>query len=140
MTSLLLLVRAMVGLALVCGAFVPGPCNFDPQRKFDCSLGDPCERNFACADDGYCKSADIACLDGETRCEYPGLDRVGICVKAEDTLTSKTHCSLCFTRWGRAWLDLFNSRWRRPVFCGAALLSSSAVGLRLNFAARICSR
>lgn len=90
--------RFLLGLAFVCGAFVPGPCTFDAQREFDCSLGDPCARNFACADDGYCKSADIACLDGEARCEYPGLERVAICVKEEDLLTSKTHCGACFTR------------------------------------------
>ena len=85
-----------VGVVVVCGAFVPGPCSFDPQRKFDCSLGAPCERNFACADDGYCKSADVACLDGEQRCEVPDHARVGLCVKDEDLATSKTHCGACF--------------------------------------------
>ncbi len=87
----------LVGALAVCGAFIPGPCTFDPHREFDCSLGDPCGRNFACADDGYCKSADVACLDGETRCEYPDRPRVGICVKDEDFQSSKTHCGTCFT-------------------------------------------
>lgn len=84
------------GVVAVCGAFVPGPCTFDPQRRFDCSLGAPCERNFACADDGYCKSADVACLDGEQRCEVPDRERVGLCVKDEELATSKTHCGACF--------------------------------------------
>ncbi|MCC7070053.1 MAG: hypothetical protein IT383_01950 [Deltaproteobacteria bacterium] len=90
--------RVLLGALLVCGAVVPGPCTFDPQRGYDCALGDPCERNFACAADGYCKSADIACADGEERCEYPGLDRVGICVRVEELERSKTHCGGCFAR------------------------------------------
>ncbi len=82
----------------VCGAVVPGPCTFDTHREFDCSLGELCPRNFACADDGFCKSADIACADGETRCAYPGVDRVAICVADEDLSSSKTHCGGCFQR------------------------------------------
>lgn len=88
----------LLGAALACGAFIPGPCNFDPQRRFDCNLADPCEENFACAADSYCKSADIACLESETRCEYPGLERVGLCVPDEDFASSKTHCGGCFAR------------------------------------------
>ncbi len=90
--------RVLWAALAVCGAVVPGPCTFDPQRRYDCALGDPCERNFACAADGYCKSADIACGDGEERCEYPGLERVGICVRVEDLASSKTHCGACFDR------------------------------------------
>jgi hypothetical protein len=90
--------QLLVGVVGVCGAFVPGPCTFDPQRRFDCNLSDPCEENFACARDGYCKSADIACIDGETRCAYPGLTRVGLCVPDGAFGTSKTHCGSCFAR------------------------------------------
>ena len=53
--------QLLLGVVLVCGAFVPGPCSFDPHRDFDCSLGEPCAEKFACAADGYCKSADVAC-------------------------------------------------------------------------------
>ena len=55
----------LLGLVLVCGAIVPGPCTFDRQSKWDCSPGKACPTNFACAKDGYCKSADIACTDDE---------------------------------------------------------------------------
>ncbi|HEY4222228.1 MAG TPA: hypothetical protein VGO62_12820 [Myxococcota bacterium] len=87
---------ALFGALAICGAFVPGPCTFDPERRYDCSLGDPCDKDFACADDGYCKSADVACLDGEQRCEYPDIERVGFCVKTADLRTSKSHCGGCF--------------------------------------------
>lgn len=87
-----------------CGAVVPGPCSFSPDPRFECGSGDPCPRNFACAivDEasgrGFCKSADIACGDGETLCEVPGLSRVGQCVRDEDFETSATHCGGCFAR------------------------------------------
>jgi hypothetical protein len=90
--------RVMFGVVMACGAFVPGPCNFDPRRDFDCNNAEHCDENFACAVDGYCKSADVACLDGEGRCEVPGLERVGVCVLEEDLQTSKVHCGGCFTR------------------------------------------
>lgn len=101
MTPLALVLRVLLGLALACGAVVPGPCTFDPRRDFDCNLAEPCDENFACAVDGFCKSADIACLDGQARCEVPAAgaapgERVGLCVAEEDFATSKSHCGLCF--------------------------------------------
>jgi hypothetical protein len=88
----------ILGLVLACGAIVPGPCTFDPEREWDCSLGDPCPERFACAADGYCKSADIACTEDEERCEVPGLTKVGHCVPKDELTSSKTHCGVCFER------------------------------------------
>lgn len=83
---------------LVCGAVIPGPCTFDPQREWDCRLGEACPENFACAADGFCKSADVACSADEERCVVPGLARVGHCVPRADFSSSKTHCGACFAR------------------------------------------
>ena len=85
-------------LAMACGAVVPGPCSFQPDPQWDCSLGDPCAEGFACASDGFCKSADIACGDDETLCTYASLDRVGICVADVDFDSASAHCGGCFQR------------------------------------------
>jgi hypothetical protein len=86
-------------VVLACGAIVPGPCTFHPQREWDCGLGDACPERFACAADGYCKSADIACnQDDEERCEVPGLTKVGLCVRKDEFPASKSHCGACFER------------------------------------------
>lgn len=90
--------HVLLGVLLVCGAVVPGPCSFNPQREWDCSLADACPERFACAHDGYCKSADIACTDDEERCTVPGLRRVGLCVPKEELQSSKVHCGGCFAR------------------------------------------
>ena len=83
---------------MVCGAVVPGPCTFAPDPRWDCSLGDPCPSGFACASDGHCKSADIACADDEALCAYASLEQVGICVKETAFLDDVAHCGGCFTR------------------------------------------
>lgn len=85
-------------VAMVCGAVVPGPCSFVPDPRWDCSLGDPCPSGFACAADGHCKSADIACADDETLCTYPTLAEVGLCVSTAAMATSSAHCGACFAR------------------------------------------
>ncbi len=92
------MLNALLLVVLVCGAIVPGPCNFDPQREWDCSLAEPCPQDFACAADGYCKSADIACRDDEQQCPVPGLSHVGLCVKIDAMRVSKVHCGGCFNR------------------------------------------
>ena len=85
-------------VVMVCGAVVPGPCSFTPDPRWDCSLGDPCPSGFACASDGHCKSADVACADDELLCRYPGLDEVGVCVATTATADSVAHCGGCFQR------------------------------------------
>lgn len=93
-----LLFQLAFGLVLVCGAVIPGPCTFVPDPRWDCSLGDVCPEGFACAQDGFCKSADVACADDETLCAYPGLEEVAICVADDDFATSTAHCGGCFER------------------------------------------
>jgi hypothetical protein len=83
-------------VAMVCGAVVPGPCTFVPDPRWDCSLGDPCPSGFACAADGHCKSADVACADDETLCRYPTIDEVGLCVANDAMASSSAHCGACF--------------------------------------------
>lgn len=85
-------------VAMVCGAVVPGPCSFVPDPRWDCSLGDPCPSGFACAADGYCKSADVACADDEVLCTYASLDQVGICVATTSLQDDTAHCGGCFNR------------------------------------------
>jgi hypothetical protein len=85
-------------VAMVCGAVVPGPCTFVPDPRWDCSLGDPCPSGFACAADGYCKSADVACADDEALCAHPGLEQVGLCVPTTAMADSVAHCGGCFAR------------------------------------------
>jgi MYXO-CTERM domain-containing protein len=79
-------------------AMVPGPCAFDPGREWDCDLGNPCPENFACANDGFCKSADIACEGDEVLCSYDGLERVGLCISRAGFDTDPSHCGGCFER------------------------------------------
>ncbi|MDP2343717.1 MAG: hypothetical protein Q8O67_22350 [Deltaproteobacteria bacterium] len=96
----------VVVVVAVCGAVVPGPCGYAPDPAFDCSAGDPCARNLACVlvdpsspdSRGFCRSADVACEDGELLCAVPGLDRSGLCVPEEQLSTSSTHCGDCFAR------------------------------------------
>jgi hypothetical protein len=88
----------LLTVALVCGAVVPGPCSYEPDGRWECSLGDPCPETFACAKDGYCKSADIACADDEALCAYDGLDAIGICVNEAAFQTDSAHCGGCFAR------------------------------------------
>ncbi len=88
----------MTLVAMACGAVIPGPCSFAPDQRWDCSLGDPCPEGFACAQDGFCKSADIACGDGERLCSYESLERVGICVSDDEFSSSTAHCGDCFNR------------------------------------------
>lgn len=90
--------QILTAVLMVCGAVVPGPCSFVPDQQWDCSLGDPCAEGFACANDGYCKSADVACADNERLCTYPSLDRVAICVDERDLDTDPAHCGDCFNR------------------------------------------
>lgn len=90
--------HALTAVAMVCGAVVPGPCGFNPDPRWDCSLGDPCPSGFACADDGFCKSADVACGSGQALCEYAALDDVGICVDEAAFASDPAHCGGCFQR------------------------------------------
>ena len=96
----------VVVVVAVCGAVVPGPCGYAPDPAFDCSAGDPCARNMACVlvdpsspdSRGFCRSADVACEDGELLCAVPGLDRSGLCVPEAQLSSSSTHCGGCFSR------------------------------------------
>jgi hypothetical protein len=96
----------IVVVVSVCGAVIPGPCGYAPDPAFDCSAGDPCARNLACVlvdpsdpgSRGFCRSADVACEDGQQLCAVPGLDRSGLCVPEEQFSTSSTHCGECFAR------------------------------------------
>ena len=88
----------MVVLALASIAMIPGPCTFNPSREWNCDLGNPCPENFACADDGFCKSADVACDDEETLCSLEDRERVGHCVERASFDTDRVHCGSCFNR------------------------------------------
>jgi hypothetical protein len=58
----------LAAVLAACGSFLPGPCSYAPDPRFDCSLGVPCPENFACvpADprgNFDCRSGQ-ACVDG----------------------------------------------------------------------------